>query len=83
MDLRLKLTEKINATLAKTQKGGKKLTEKRKAVFVFYFLGFHLNSTEKCNENFGKNRFTLDLTKPKKTLKTIPTTYLLKTATQM
>ena len=38
--LRLKLTEKYNATLAKTQKDGEKLTEKCKAVFVFYFVGF-------------------------------------------
>ena len=60
----LKLTEKCNAVLAKTQKCGEKFTEKRKAVFVFYLVGFLLNLTEKCNENFGKDRFTLDLTKP-------------------
>ena len=38
--LRLKLTEKYNATLAKTQKDVEKLPEKCKAVFVFYFVGF-------------------------------------------
>ena len=57
----LKLTEKFNATLAKTQnKGDKKLTEKRKAVFVFYFVGFYLNLTKKWTKNFGKDRLFLD-----------------------
>ena len=64
LGLRLKLTEKCNATLAETQKSGEKLTKKRKAVLVFYFIGFHLSVTEICNENFEKDRFTLDPTKP-------------------
>ena len=38
--------EKFNATLAKTQKGDKKLTEKRKALFVIYFVGFYLYLTK-------------------------------------
>ena len=58
-----KIDGKCNATLAKTQKGGEKLTEKSKAG-LFFFVGFHLNLTENCNENFGKDRFTLDPTIP-------------------
>ena len=52
--LRLKLAEKCNAALAKTQKGGEKLTEKCKAVFVFYFAGFHLNLTENATKILEK-----------------------------
>ena len=80
----LKLTEKFNATLAKTQKDGKKLTEKPKALFVFYFVGFYLNLTEKCNKKFWKRPFVFG---PYKTNFSryswldLPTTYLLKTAT--
>ena len=85
LSLRLKLTEKCNATFAKTQNGGKKLAEKCTAVIVFYFVGFHLNLTEKCNENFGKNRFTLDAIQNQflslLLVRPTPTTYLLKTAT--
>ena len=58
------MTEKFNATLAKTQKGDKKLTEKRKAFFVFYFIGFYLNLTKNWTKNFGKDRLSLDPTKP-------------------
>ena len=63
----LRLTEKCNTTLAKTQKGSEKLTEKRNAVFVFYFVGFHLKLTEKYNKTFGKDlseKYTSDPTKP-------------------
>ena len=49
--------EKFNATLPKTQKGGKKLTAKRQALFVIYFVGFYLNLTEKCNKKFWKRPF--------------------------
>ena len=76
--------KKCNATLAKTQKGGEKLTEKRTAVLVVCFVGFHLNLTEHTTKILEKTVLLWTLQNQVLSLlldRPIPITYLLKTAT--